>query len=63
MRIACLVGARDDLGELALLLVLALYNGLDDGGVVGPEVDEDVTNAILPEGLEEGKGRGVAGNG
>lgn len=63
VRVACLVGTRDDLGKLALLLVLALDNGLNDGGVVRPEVDEDVTNAIFPKGLEEGKRRGIAGDG
>lgn len=30
-----LIGAGDDLGEPAILLVLALHNGFDDAGVIG----------------------------
>ena len=44
-----------DLGELALLLVLALDNGLDDGWMVRPQVDKDIPHARLPQRLEEGK--------
>jgi hypothetical protein len=47
-------------GELAFLLVLALDYGFDDGGMVGSEVDEDMANAVFPEGLEEGEGCCVA---
>ena len=58
---AYLVRTCDDLGELALLLILAFDDGFDDGGMVGPKVDKDVTDAVLPERLEEGKGCCVAG--
>src|SRR5690242_16959352 len=51
-----LVGTRDDAWELPLLLPLALDHGLDDARVVGPEVDEAVRHAGLPDGLEQGKG-------
>jgi hypothetical protein len=50
-----LVRTGDDLGELALLLILALDDGFDDGGMVRSEIDEDVADAIFPEGLEEGE--------
>jgi hypothetical protein len=55
MQAAYLVRTCYDLGKFALLLVLALDNGLDDGGMVGAQVDEDVPNASLPQSLEEGK--------
>lgn len=55
MPAAYLVRTCHNLGELALLLVLALDNGLDDGGMVGAQVDEDVPDAGLPESLEEGE--------
>ena len=42
-----------DLGEVALLLILALDNGLDDGRMVRSQIDEDVPHARLPQGLEE----------
>ena len=48
-----LVGTCDDLGELSFLLVLALDDSLDDRGMVRPEVDEDMADAVLPERLEE----------
>lgn len=56
---AYLIGASDNLGKLGALLVLALDNGFDDAGVIGAEVDEAMGDAGLPEGLEEGKGRGI----
>lgn len=62
-RHAHLIGARDNLGEFAHFLILALDNGLDDGGMVGPEVDKDMAYAILPERLEKGKGCRVPGHG
>jgi hypothetical protein len=37
-----LVGAGDDPGELALLLILTLDNGLNDRRMVAPEVHKDV---------------------
>ena len=49
----CLIGTCDDPGELSFLLVLALDDSLDDGGMVRPEVDEDMADAVLPERLEE----------
>ena len=42
-----------DLGEVALLLILALDNGLDDGRMVRSQIDEDVPHARLPQGLKE----------
>jgi hypothetical protein len=51
-----LVWTSHDFGELALLLILAFDNGFNDGGMVGAEVDEDMSDACLPDGLEEGKG-------
>ena len=44
-----------DLGEVALLLILTLDNGLDDGRMVRSQIDEDVPHACLPQGLEEGE--------
>jgi hypothetical protein len=38
----CLVWAGDDLRKLALLFILALDNGLDNGRVIASEVNEDV---------------------
>lgn len=58
--LAYFIGTSDDLGKLVLLLVLALDDCLDDGGVVAPEVDEDMRDAILPQSLEEGEGSRVA---
>jgi hypothetical protein len=55
MQTAYLVRTCHDLRKFALLLVLALDNGLDDGGMVGAQVDEDVPDASLPKGLEEGE--------
>ena len=39
---AYLVGTGDDLGEIALLLILTLDDGFDDGRMVAAEVHEDV---------------------
>jgi hypothetical protein len=49
------IGAGNDLGELALLFILTLDNGFDDGRVVASEVHEDIGYAIFPQGLEEGE--------
>ena len=48
-----LIRTGDDFGELALVFVLALDDGFDDAGMVGPQVDEDMADACLPQGLEE----------
>ena len=61
MRAAYLVRTCHYLGELALLLVLALDNGLDNGGMVGAQVDKDIPDAGLPKGLEESKRCCVSG--
>ena len=50
-----LVGAGDDLGELALLFVLPFDHGFDDAGVVGAKVHEAVGDACFPDGLEKGE--------
>jgi hypothetical protein len=58
--LAYLIGTCDDLGKLALLLILALHYGFDDGRVIAAEVDEDVGDAIFPQSLKESKGCCVA---
>jgi hypothetical protein len=55
-----LIWTGNDLGELALLLILTLDNGFNNGRVVAPEIHEDVRDAILPQSLEEGKRRCIA---
>jgi hypothetical protein len=55
-----LIWTGNDLGELALLLILTLDNGFNDGRVVAPKVHKDVRDAILPQSLEEGKGGCIA---
>ena len=42
-----LVRACYDPGELALLLILTLHDGFDDGRVVGTKVDENVGDTSL----------------
>jgi hypothetical protein len=42
-----------DLRELALLLILTLDNGLDNGRMVRSQIDEDVPHTCLPQGLKE----------
>ena len=44
-----------DLWEVALLLILTLDDGLNDGRMVRSQIDEDVPYARLPQGLEEGE--------
>lgn len=51
-----LVRTGDNLGEVALLFILALDNGFDDAGMVGAEVHKAMRDPGLPNGLEEGKG-------
>jgi hypothetical protein len=50
----------DDLRELALLLILALDDGFDDGRVIRSEVDENIADSIFPECLKEGEGCRIA---
>jgi hypothetical protein len=47
-----LVGAGDDVGELAVLLRLAFDHGFDDARVVGAQVDEAVPDASLTNALD-----------
>ena len=46
-RRAHLIWTGDNFRKLSFLLVLPLDYGFDDGGVVGAEIDEDVSNAGL----------------
>jgi hypothetical protein len=48
-----LIWTGNDLGELALFLILAFDNGFNNGRMVAPEVHKDVGDAILPQRLEE----------
>jgi hypothetical protein len=50
-----LIRTGDDLGELALVLILALDNGFDDAGVVGAQVHKGMCYARVPQGFEEGE--------
>jgi hypothetical protein len=50
-----LIWASDDLGELALLLILSFDNSFNDARVVRPQVDEAVSDTCFPDGLEEGE--------
>jgi hypothetical protein len=42
-----LIGAGDDCWELVFLFFVAFYHGLEDGWVVGSQVDEDMADAAL----------------
>lgn len=44
-----------NLGKLAFLLILAFNNGFDDARVVAAQVDEDIADAIFPQGFEKGE--------
>jgi hypothetical protein len=57
---ADLIRTGDDLGELALLLILALDNSFDNGRVIATQVHKDMRDAILPQCLEEGEGCRIA---
>lgn len=48
------VGTCYDAGECVFLLDLAFRDGFDDAGVVGAEVDEDVSDAEFYQAFEEG---------
>jgi hypothetical protein len=52
----CLIGAGNDLGELALLFILAFDDGFNDTGVVGSQIHKAVRDAGFPDSLEEGEG-------
>lgn len=48
-----LIWARNDLGKLALLLILTLDDGLNDAGMVGAQVDEAMCDARFPNRFEK----------
>ena len=50
-----LVGTRDDLWKLTLLLILALDDSLYNARVIAAQIDEDVGDAIFPQCLKKGK--------
>lgn len=53
------IGTCDDTWEVALCLPLTLDHSLDNTRVIGPQINEDISDAGLPKGLEKGKGSGI----
>ena len=58
-RVTYLVWTCNDLGELALFLILSLHYGFNDTWMVRTQVYEAVRDSGFPYGLQEGEGSGV----
>ena len=58
-RVTYLVWTCNDLGELALFLILSLHYGFNDTWMIRTQVYEAVCDSGFPYGFEEGEGSGV----